>query len=51
MCGYEEERRETAQKWWFVLFCFTDGSVFIVFEEDANQAEVREREVSNEVRR
>ena len=30
------------------VFIFKDGSVFIVFGEDINKAEAREREVSNE---
>ena len=54
----KRKREERPQRWWFVLFCFVlfccflffcfvfkDGSVFIVFEEDANKAEAREREV------
>lgn len=33
-----------------LFFVFKDGSVFIVFEEDASKAEAREREGSDEVR-
>lgn len=44
-CGYEEGRREAAPgDGGLFCFAFKDGSVFIVFEEDANKAEAREKE-------
>lgn len=42
-----KRREEAAPRWW--EFCiFKDGIVFIVFEEDINKAEAREREVSRD---
>lgn len=46
VCGYEEkEKREAPEV--VVCFVFKHGRVFIVFEEDVNKAEAREREVIN----
>lgn len=53
LCLVMKKRREERQpqRWWGIclfVFIFKDGSVFIVFGEDINKAEAREREVSNE---
>lgn len=50
LCGYEEKREAAPGGGGLFCFVFKDGSVFIVFEEDANKAEAREREVSGKVR-